>query len=136
MPTEYTLADFEKRVESLKLPPRDYTVFGSGPLLAHGLVTSVNDVDILARGAAWERAKELERAQRAPGGDAVVRLRGVEIFSGWLGFDVDAIVEGAELVNGLPFARLADVRAFKKKLGRPKDVEHIRLIEAYLRSGG
>ncbi len=131
----FTLPDFLERVESLALPSRDYAVFGSGPLLAHGLVTQVRDVDILARGAAWERAKTLGAPQRAPGGDERVRLRGAEIFNGWLGLDVDAVVDGAELTHGLPFARLTDVVAFKKRLNRPKDEAHLRLLEGFLRGG-
>ena len=59
----------------------------------------------------------------------------IEIFGGWLGWDIDAIIEDAELVDGLPFARLEDVLAFKRAHGRPKDLEHARLLEAYLRDG-
>ena len=132
---KFTLPDFIRRVESLALPSPDYAVFGSGPLLAHGLVASVNDVNILARGAARERAKDLGTPQRAPGGDERVRLEDTEIFNGWLGLDVDAVIDGAELTNGLPFARLTDVVAFKKRLNRPKDEAHLRLLESYLRGG-
>lgn len=126
-----------EKVTALCLPAGDYAVFGSGPLLAHGLVRSVNDVDVLARGAAWEAAKGLGDAVAGEMGDPVVRLGGgeVEIFGGWLGMDADGIVEGARTVRGLRFARLEDVLAFKRMLGRPKDREHVRLIEGHLRGG-
>jgi hypothetical protein len=127
---------FEK-LGALLRPTSDYAVFGSGPLVAHGLLEEVQDVDVVARGAAWERATELGPVLVAEGGDPVVRLESdaIEIFGGWLGWDIDAIIEDAELVDGLPFARLEDVLAFKLAHGRPKDLEHARLLEAYLRDG-
>jgi hypothetical protein len=72
----------------------------------------------------------------APGGDPVVRLAGgaIEIFGGWLGWDVDAIIDGAEVIEGLSFACLEDVLAFKLHHGRPKDLAHARLIAEHLGS--
>ena len=126
-----------QKVAALRLPAGDYAVFGSGPILAHGLVRSVNDVDVLARGAAWETARGLGAVVDGEMGDPVVRLGGgeVEIFGGWLGMDADGIIDGAETVWGLPFARLEDVLQFKRLLARPKDREHARLIKSYLGGG-
>lgn len=126
-----------EKVRALRLPAGDYAVFGSGPLLAHGLVGCVNDVDVLARGEAWEAAKKLGEAEEGEMGDPLVRIGGgeVEIFGGWIGMDADAIIDGAETVWGLPFARPEDVLAFKLLLGRPKDREHVRLIRGYLGGG-
>ena len=126
-----------EKVSALGLPAGDYAVFGSGPLLAHGLVQNVNDVDVLARGAAWEAARGLGEVVDGEMGDPVVRLGGgeVEIFGGWLGMDADWIIDGAETVWGLPFARLGDVLAFKRLLRRPKDRGHARLIRGYLGGG-
>lgn len=65
----------------------------------------------------------------------MVRLEGgtSEIFGGWMGWDIDALIDGAESMDGPPFARLEDVLAFKRAYGRPKDLEHVRLLEGYLR---
>lgn len=87
---------------------------------------------MLARGPAWEAAKDLGEAVAGEMGDPVVRLGEVEVFGGWLGMDADGIIDGARPVWGLPFARLEDVLEFKHLLGRPKDREHIRLMESYL----
>ena len=123
------------RLKALGLPEGDYVVFGSGPLAARGLIREIGDLDVVARGAAWERAKALGPAGLAPGGDPVVRLGDgdIEVFGGWLGWDVDALVDRAEVVGGLPFACLEDVLAFKLSHGRPKDLAHARLIEEHLR---
>jgi len=70
--------------------------------------------------------------QTAPKGDEVVRLGNIEIYNAWLGMDVDAIIARAEVIGGLPIARLEDVAHFKRRLRRPKDLAHLRLIEACL----
>ncbi|QIN77284.1 hypothetical protein GBA65_00755 [Rubrobacter marinus] len=71
-------------------------------------------------------------------GGGVVMVLGLgpgEICGGWLGMDADGIIDGAQPVWGLPFARLEDVLAFKPLLERPKDREHVRLIRGYLGAG-
>ena len=124
------------RLRAVGLPEGDYAVFGSGPLAARGLIREIGDLDVVARGAAWERAKALGPSSFAPGGDPVVRLGGgdIEVFGGWLGWDVDALIDRAEVVGELSFARLEDVLAFKLSYGRPKDLAHARLIEEHLRT--
>ena len=59
----------------------------------------------------------------------------IESVGGWLGWDIDALIDNAEIIDGLPFARLEDVLAFKLSYGRPKDIAHARLTEAHLRGG-
>ena len=49
--------------------------------------------------------------------------------------DSCVLIDNSQIIDGLPFARLEDVLAFKLSLGRPKDVTHARLIEGYLRGG-
>jgi hypothetical protein len=122
-------------LQGLDLPEGDYAIFGSGPLVAHGLLREVHDLDVVARAAAWDRSKGLGPVRTAPEGDPVVWLEGgaIEVFAGWLGWDIDALIDDAEIIDGLPFARLEDVLAFKRSYGHPKDIAHVRLIEDYLR---
>ena len=130
-----TGAEFLGKLKALGLPTEDYAVFGSGPLAVRGLIVEARDLDVVVRGAAWERMTRLGSVQLAPGGYPVVRLESgaIEIFGGWLGWDIQAIIDRAEVIDGLPFARLEDVWAFKRSYGRPKDIAHVHLIEAYLR---
>lgn len=130
-----TLAEVELNVKGLGLPTSDYVLFGSLPLLAHGLTNHVNDIDILARGSAWQHAQTLSKAELAPMGEWRVNLTDIEIYNAWLGMDVEAIIDRAVVINGLPYADLSDVLAFKQKLNRPKDAEHIRLLELFLARG-
>ena len=125
-------------VRALELPQNEYVVFGSAPLLAHGLVTDIGDIDLLATGAAWQKAQKLALPKTAPGGDLIVQLTPeVAIFDGWLGLDTDAVIRRAEMWDGLPLAQLADVAAYKRLLDRPKDDRpknrmHLELLEPYL----
>jgi hypothetical protein len=130
------LRDVQRLVARLNLPDGDFALHGSAPLLAHGLIDEVNDVDIVARGRAWKRATELAPVVAGRQDDVVRPLPGVEIFDGWLGDDADTLIDQAATVNGLPCVTLREVLAFKRRLQRPKDAEHIRLIERYLAEEG
>jgi hypothetical protein len=127
-----TLVEVQLKVSALELPLHDYVLFGSLPLLAHGLTERVNDIDILARGFAWKHARTLSKAELAPMGEWRVSLEDIEIYNAWLGMDTDAIIDRAVFIDNLPYADLQDVLAFKQKLNRPKDAEHIRLIRNHL----
>lgn len=122
-------------VASLGLPSGDFALHGSAPLLAHGLIAEINDLDIVARGEAWDRALKLGAREYGREDDVVRPLQEVEIFNGWLGDDADALIDSAEEVAGLPCVTLRAVLDFKRRLGRPKDRKHISLIEEYLASG-
>jgi hypothetical protein len=42
------------KLREFDLPEGDYAVFGSTPLVACGLLREVHDLDVVARGAAWD----------------------------------------------------------------------------------
>ncbi len=135
-----TLAELLERLGKLELPPQDYVIFGSAPLLVHGLIDQIEDIDIVARDTAWTHALSLGQAvnlgqvPRAPGGDRVIRLGQLDIYDGWLGMDREQLIDTAELRHGFPFARLEYVLTYKERLKRPKDLAHLQLIRAYLSS--
>ena len=121
----------------LALPSEDFIVTGSGPLLAHGLRASIHDLDLVARGKAWELAAGMAPVVGSLSGFGrrIVLFHGaVEVFDHWLdeSTDVDAMIDGAELIEGVPFMPLRDTLRWKRRLGRAKDLADIRLIERYL----
>ncbi|GAA0993676.1 MULTISPECIES: hypothetical protein [Nocardiopsidaceae] len=132
--------DLVKKVLSLGLPEHDFVIAGSGPLLAHDLRWEVGDIDVVARGAAWERALTLGEPEDAPFGDGVRRVLlfddRVEILNGWFPdiWTVDELIDGAEVIDGLRFAALDNVRVWKTLLGRSKDHLDVKLINEYLES--
>ena len=70
------------------------------------------------------KARSLGPVLVAPKGDPVVRLGDgdIEVFSGWLGMDLDASIDDAAIMESLPCAQLEDVRTVKHALRRPKDL--------------
>lgn len=122
---------------SLDLPTEDYAIFGSGPMFAHGIKDLGHDIDILARGSAWEKAITLNKPKLSKlGFDQVVELfeGKIEIFDGWAPgeWDTDKLIDTADVIEGIRFISLENVVKWKKIIGREKDFEHIKMIENYL----
>jgi hypothetical protein len=131
-----------RRLLLLGLDRRHFVVFGSGPLLLHGL-RDVGDLDIVARGPAWGRASELgQRVVASLNGAPMRHFWGgkIEVTQGWISpeWDVDELIDRADLVEGIRFARLDAVLAYKRFLRRDKDIRDISAIEGHtcqLRAG-
>lgn len=129
------MSDLFNLLRALSLPQGDYAVFGSGPLIVRRVIEPANDLDVLSRGAAWAAAVETGE---------LVTERGVTIASHFDGaitfgtewaigdFDVDELIDTAEVIDGIPFVRLEHVVAYKEIAGRPKDRRHLAALEDYL----
>ena len=123
--------------KSIGLPAGDYVIFGSAPMLLHGLRDEISDVDIVARGLAWDVACSKGQPVRASlnGASAVQFLDGrIEVFTTWVGreWDINALIDNAEIIGSLPFARLSDVLTYKLDLYRAKDIADIQAISSFL----
>jgi hypothetical protein len=122
------------KLEALALPVGSYVVHGSGALLLRGLIDRARDLDVLARGEAWRAACTMAVPEHGLH-DLVVRPEpAVEIWGGWLGEDVDALIDGAERVDGWPCVDLRALLAFKERLDRPQDREHVALLRTLVRT--
>ncbi len=120
-------------VSELDLNVRDFVIFGSGPLLAHGLRDGIHDLDVVARGSAWLRVLEhgCPATGSVNGAPMALFWNGLIQFSrGWISADWDAddLVDRAQSIQGWPFAPLADVLAYKEILLRPKDYPDIAAL--------
>lgn len=117
-------------VTELDLDRRDFVIFGSGPLLAHGLRQRIRDLDIVARGKVWRRACQygIPAVGEINGAPIALFCDGqIQFSQGWVSedWDADDLIDRAEIIQGLPFAQLTDVLAYKQKLRRPKDLPDI-----------
>ena len=126
-----------RKLLSLGLPPSDYVVAGSGPLLAHGLRSEVTDLDVVARGEAWKIAMSIADPTPPPSGHGlrvVIFDGGIEVFDRWLPgtADADELIDGAELIQGIPFCPLSVVLAWKRRSDREKDQADIKAIQDFL----
>jgi hypothetical protein len=123
----------------LALDARDHAVFGSAPLYVKGMKTSLRDLDVIARGAAWTRVVDLsERGLLLPpevpssGRGLVVRhpCAAVEVFDDWTaGTDVNVLIDAAEMIDGIPFVLVGDVLAWKARSGREKDRLDVEAVD-------
>ena len=125
------------RLQSLALPAGDYAVFGSGPLIVRGIIEATNDLDVISRGAAWDRACELgDLVYLAEHDVEVVSFDdgAITVGTGWAygEVDIDRLIDTAELIEGLPFVRLEHVVRYKQAAARPKDLIHLRALADYL----
>jgi hypothetical protein len=122
----------------LQLSSGDYVLFGSGPLLARGWIDQVGDLDVIARGPAWEQARALGESRVLPELEIEVVAIGSSITVGtrWaIGeFSADELIETAETISGIPCARLEHVIAYKRLANRPKDRDHLDVIARCLQS--
>src|SRR5439155_21692820 len=106
---------------------------------AHGLTTAA-DVDVVARAAAWERAVSLgRRCPAASGTGSVVRFfdSRIEVFDQWIpsGWDVDELIDSAEVIDGIRFVPLSRGLRWKVQMARPKDAHHVAALRRHLGSG-
>lgn len=131
--TEVSLFEQLRRIE---LPPSDYAVFGSGPLAIRNIIPSCNDLDVLCRGPAWELAGQMGATRYLAEYDVtIVSLEGDKITFGtqWgIGnVDVDGLIDTAESIDGLRFAKLSHVVDYKKSRGSEKDQAHLAALAAW-----
>ncbi|TDD47947.1 hypothetical protein [Saccharopolyspora elongata] len=121
---------------SLAFPGQDYAIFGSGPLFAWGIRSHISDLDVIARGEAWEMATTLGTPSPAPSGYGdMVQLSGgrIEIFDRWIdaAWDTDTLIDNAEYIDGLKFVTMAMVVQWKGGSSREKDKRDMDLIYRY-----
>ena len=125
-----------EKIKSLGLPNSDFAIFGSGPMMIHGLKEMRHDIDIITRGAAWEKVKEMGEVETAEMGDQKVMLfnNRIEAFDGWApgNMNADKLIDEAEVIDGLPWVHIEHVLEYKKILNREKDQEDIKILEHYL----
>lgn len=126
-----------EKVKQLNLPIGLYVVFGSGPLMVHGIRDS-QDIDLLVTtelyrtlqaNPAWEVKKWPDGSEYLANGD--YEVDDIWHYNGYRPKTEDIIAK-AEFIEGVPFAPLEEVRRWKKAFGRPKDLVDVKLIEEFM----
>ncbi len=122
------------KLKELNLPKGQYIVFGSGALMARGLVKG-HDLDVFVSKRIFGDYKNKPGWKLKPcNNDFYLSKDGLELWETWRPgeWDFDELVKKAEYIDGLPFVPLETTRQWKLLSGREKDLEHIKLIEEYL----
>lgn len=130
--------DIFQRVQALGLPLGQYVVFGGGPLAAHG-IRSTTDVDLFVTSALYERLKLAgweEKDVQAPGEGRYLAQGIYDAACTWHYREYnpapEELIAAADIIQGLPFAPLAEVLKWKRAFGRAKDLADIALIEEFM----
>ena len=132
--SEQALHPLLEQVKKLQLPLGDYAIFGSGPMLVRGLIEAVNDIDVICRDAAWQAAQAAGELVYLDAYDVnVVSIDDglITIGTSWgIGnFDVEELIDTAEIICDLPFVQLQHVVTYKQIAQRPNDLLHLELLQ-------
>ncbi|NUO56781.1 MAG: hypothetical protein HOV71_30975 [Hamadaea sp.] len=124
-----------RELATLNLPADDYAVAGSGPLFARGWIDDPGDIDVIARGEAWQTVCRIGSLNRAPiSGSAQVSLfhGHLEFFDEWFPprWRAAALIDEADVIDGIRFIRLEVVEATKRMLRRPRDLAQLAVLAA------
>ena len=141
----FASVDLIQKLQSLNLPTKDYVIFGSTPIAAHGLMdfSLVKDLDIIARGDAWKKAVDLSEVPPKETDLKFGQFLGffeekgeykIQIFTGWPHgeWNIDELIDNADIIGGMRFVKLENVLKWKKTRNRPSDAEQIEILEKYL----
>ena len=132
------LSEILSKVKALHLPEGSYVVFGSGPLAAAG-IREANDIDLyVSKEIHEQKEKEGWQFLDKSGSDRPLVWDVFEMHDNWNFSSYNpTLVElfsRADVIEGVPFASLEDVRKWKVVSGRPKDLADIKLIDEYFSS--
>jgi hypothetical protein len=127
------MIDF-KAIRKLNFPIGEYSVFGSASMDLAG-IRDAKDVDIIVTETLWKViSKKYPVTKNESTGKFNIQIGNIEIgkdLSPYTGSLVD-VIANSEVVEGVAFASLEDVREIKKAFGRQKDLEDVKLIDEYL----
>jgi hypothetical protein len=133
-----TLNEIIEKVKQLNLPKNSYIVFGSCPL-ALAKLRDANDIDMLVSESVFKKLEHegWSTIYKGPA-DKPLSKGDFEIHMKW-DFSsykptLEHLLASADYKDGIPFASLKEVRKWKLASGRPKDIDDINLIDAYLQS--
>lgn len=123
-------------MKDLNLPQGHYVIVGAGSLAAYDL-RETSDIDLVVTEDLFRLlAEQGWEIQNRTDGKTALKHGHAEAF-----LDVNAegfrptteeLLERAVIIDGVPFASLEDVRAFKIAYGREKDRRDVKLIDGFL----
>lgn len=128
--------DLFQRAKELKLPIGKYALFGSAPLGIRGL-KDCHDIDIIITEDLWNEYKSKNWEIKAMSdGSQYFWNDEIELWKDWYPgkWNIQKLIDEAEMIDGLPFVRLEKVLEWKKLNAREKDLKDIETIKQFLRT--
>lgn len=121
-----------RELRKLSLPKDKFAVFGSGPLAVRGM-REIRDLDVIVASDLWEKLSEkfavedLGTYKRIVFGDIEILSKPV------LNLSAEELIGNSDIIDGIHYVSLKDTLDWKKRMGREKDLEDVKLIEKFLR---
>lgn len=108
-------------------------VYGSGAMVVRGVKKEASDVDLMAKGKAWEECKKMGKLAECESGigERVLVGDGVEVFNRCPWEEMERLFGGSELIEGVRVASLESVKRYKRSMMREKDKKDLSLIEKF-----
>ncbi len=108
-------------------------------MYAHNLKNEFHDLDIIAREDAWESAKQLGTPHPSllkHGLEIDMDDGKIQVFNKWISdnWDVNELIDDAEVIEGIRFVRLDKVLSSKLELSRTKDIKDIETLRIYFKN--
>ena len=129
-----------KELKKLNLPKGEYVVVG-GTMTGHG-IRDAHDLDILvtpnlykilfSKGFKQCRCKQCLGTSRLMLNKGKIDILPNFMLGNYIG-DTKKLIKNADIIKGYSFLKIEEFIKFKKELGRPKDIEDIKLMKEYLR---
>ncbi|MFH1979038.1 MAG: hypothetical protein ABII97_01470 [Patescibacteria group bacterium] len=128
-----------ERLKQLNLPKGRYAIFGSAPMCARGL-RECRDLDVIVTEDIFNEYKEKPNWETKKTDSSVyLDNNGIEFWKDWAPdymngkWDIQKLIDEAEIIDDLPFVRIEEVLKWKKVLAREKDLKDIEVVQEYLK---
>ncbi len=125
--------DIIAEVKKLCLPKNSYIVVGSGIMSALNIRDS-DDIDLTVSHEVFVMLQEQGWKKGESAYTEVLKKGLFDVGEEWLGKTTDELLGASTVINEVPFLSLTDLRDWKQKHARPKDLQDIDLIDDYLAS--
>jgi hypothetical protein len=129
-----------KKLKELNLPKGRFVIFGSGPMGIRGL-KEPHDLDVIVTEDIFNDFKERSdfkgfKLGKKKSNNEYLEKDGIELYKNWHPgeWDINKLIQEAEIIDDLPFVRLEEVLKWKKLKGRDKDVKDIESIENFIKN--
>jgi hypothetical protein len=130
------MQELVEKLKELNLQKGKYAVFGSGPVGIRGL-REIGDLDVIIKEDIFNdfRKRPDFKLNKKKSGNEYLEKDGIEFYKNWHpgDWDIDKLIQEAEIIDGLPFVKLEEVLKWKQLKRREKDIKDIELIENYFK---
>uniref|UniRef100_A0A831YTD0 Polymerase nucleotidyl transferase domain-containing protein n=1 Tax=candidate division WWE3 bacterium TaxID=2053526 RepID=A0A831YTD0_UNCKA len=124
------ISNLISELRRLNLPIGKYAVFGSAVMAVRGIRESPN-IDVIVTNDLWHKLVEAH----TPDEEGFIRIGNVKISNWWFvptRKSLPAMIHEAEIIRGIPFVRIEEVKSYKSLLTGYKDRNDVKLIDQYL----